>query len=323
MKINEKIIVHINNLDQGMFIQTDDINKPVLLFLHGGPGQPTITICDKYPTGLDKLFTVCWWEQRGSGISYDSKMDKKLMNVQQFIDDTLAVTEYLRKRFKKDKIYLMGHSWGSVLGILTVQQNPMVFEAYMGIGQVTNQDLSERLGYNFMCNAFERLDDEKNLRKLKKFKIVDGTPIPNSYLMTRTKSMTKLGVGVMHKKILILEISTMILLSSRYTVVEKCKYLKGMKLSMDSLFSEVMNKNYMIEVPKLEIPVYIFQGKYDYQVSYQLAKEYAKIIQAPLVGFYTFLDSAHSPCFEEPDKMIRVIKTDVLNKQTTLADQLR
>lgn len=104
MKIDEKIVIRINDQDQGMFITTDDLSKPVLLFLHGGPGQPTIAMCDKYPTGLDKLFTVCWWEQRGCGISYDSKMDKSLMNVQQFIDDTLIVTDYLRKRFKKEKI---------------------------------------------------------------------------------------------------------------------------------------------------------------------------------------------------------------------------
>ncbi|MEG0238531.1 MAG: alpha/beta hydrolase [Anaerorhabdus sp.] len=322
MRIDEKIMVPINDLDQGMFIQTEDISKPVLLFLHGGPGQPMIAMCEKFPTGLDKLFTVCWWEQRGSGISYDSKMNKNLINVQQLIDDTLAVTVYLRKRFKKDKIYLMGHSWGSVLGILTVQQNPFVFEAYMGIGQVTNQDLSERLGYEYMCTAFEKLDDKKNLRKLKKYELVEGKPIPNSYLMTRTKSMTKLGVGVMHNKISMFEISKIILGTKRYTMVEKVKYLKGMKLSMDILFDEVTNKDYMIAVPKLEIPVYIFQGKYDYQVSYQLAKKYAKKIHAPLVGFYTFLESAHSPCFEEPSKMIRIIETDVLNKQTTLADSI-
>lgn len=323
MKIDEKIVIRINDQDQGMFITTDDLSKPVLLFLHGGPGQPTIAMCDKYPTGLDKLFTVCWWEQRGCGISYDSKMDKSLMNVQQFIDDTLIVTDYLRKRFKKEKIYIMGHSWGSVLGILTVQQNPSVFEAYMGIGQVTNQDLSERLGYDFMCKEFMRLNDSKNLIKLRNHKMIEGKPIANSYLMTRTKFMMKLGIGVMHKNISITEISSVILLSKRYTVNEKIKYLRGMKLSMDCLFDEVMSKNYMVEVPTLDIPVYIFQGKYDYQVSYQLAKEYAKKLQAPQVGFYTFLDSAHSPCFEEPSKMIRIIETDVLNNQTTLADHLR
>ena len=134
--ISEKIFIRINGTKQGMFLQSENTQNPVLLFVHGGPGSPEIAFTAKYPTGLEKLFTVCWWEQRGSGISYSRKLTPQEMTMQQMISDTIAVTQYLCERFGKEKIYIMGHSWGTLLSVLTVQQQPELFYAYIGIGQV-------------------------------------------------------------------------------------------------------------------------------------------------------------------------------------------
>jgi len=106
--ISEKVFVNINGVEQGMFIMSKDVTHPVLLFLHGG--MPDYFLTQKYPTGLEDYFTVVWWEQRGSGLSYSTDIPPETMAVEQLISDTLAVTNYLRHRFGQEKIYLMGHS---------------------------------------------------------------------------------------------------------------------------------------------------------------------------------------------------------------------
>ena len=113
--ISEKVFVNINGVEQGMFIKSKDATHPVLLYLHGG--MPDTFLTQRYPTGLEDYFTVVWWEQRGSGISYSADIPPETMTLEQMISDTLEVTNYLRHRFGKEKIYLMGHSGGTFIGI--------------------------------------------------------------------------------------------------------------------------------------------------------------------------------------------------------------
>src|SRR3972149_6569643 len=103
--ISEKVFVNINGVEQGMFIKSKDATHPVLLYLHGG--MPDYFLTEKYPTGLEDYFTVVWWEQRGSVLSYSADIPRETMTLEQMISDTLEVTNYLRHRFGKEKIYLM------------------------------------------------------------------------------------------------------------------------------------------------------------------------------------------------------------------------
>ena len=91
-QLDEKIFIEVNGIRQGMFLQSENTENPVLLYLHGGPGSPEIAFTQDYPTGLEQLFTVCWWEQRGSGISYSRKVTKETMTIGQMIEDATAVT---------------------------------------------------------------------------------------------------------------------------------------------------------------------------------------------------------------------------------------
>ncbi len=142
--ISEKTWVHINGVEQGMFIKSKNVNNPVLLFVHGGPGMPEYWLTQRYPTSLEDYFTVVWWEQRGAGLSYNPNIPAETMTAEQFVSDTLEVTNYLRNRFGKEKIYLMGHSWGSYIGIQAAARAPELFHAYIGIGQISHQIESEQ-----------------------------------------------------------------------------------------------------------------------------------------------------------------------------------
>lgn len=321
--MDEKIFIEINGAKQGMFLRSENTENQVLLFLHGGPGSPEIAFTEKSQTNLEKIFTVCWWEQRGGGISYNRKITPQEMTIEQMISDTIAVTHYLCRRFGKEKIYIMGHSWGSLLGVLTVQRQPELFHAYIGIGQVAQQDRSERLAYTYMLNEFGKANNKKMVRKLKKFPIDNGGTVSMKYIMgVRTKGMNKLGVGITRSMISMLDCAVILFRFKGYTLGEKFKFLQGSVFSLKCLWDCVMQTDLIKQVPHLQVPVYIFQGKYDYQVSYVVARDFITALNAPIKGFYTFENSAHSPCFEEPEKMCNILREDVLKNQISLADNI-
>jgi pimeloyl-ACP methyl ester carboxylesterase len=133
----EKVFTDINGLRQGMFIQGKNATHPVLLYLHGG--LPEYFLTERHPTGLGDDFTVAWWEQRGAGLSWRPGIPPESMPAEQFIADTLAVTDYLRDRFGKDKIYLMAHSGGTFIGLQAAARAPQAYCAYIGVAQMVRQ----------------------------------------------------------------------------------------------------------------------------------------------------------------------------------------
>lgn len=320
--MTEKIFVTINGCRQGMFLQTQNDNKPVLLFVHGGPGSPEFVLNSKYPSGLESLFTVCWWEQRGSGLSYSKQIAKTEMTPETMISDTVAVAEYLKNRFSCKKIYLMGHSWGSVLGLLAAHRHPELFYAYLGTGQIKNAYQSEQLAYSFLLNEFEKTGNQKMVHKLKKFSVDAGGELSPQYFGLRSQAMDLLGVGIMHKGYSALQLAKDIFSFRGYSWKEKINFFRGSAFSAQCLMPVVLKLDLSETVQQLEIPFYLFQGKFDVQTSYTLAKQLFEQIDAPTKGFYTFHNSAHSPCFEEAEQMKKILAEDVLNATATHADRL-
>ncbi|QQK08780.1 alpha/beta fold hydrolase [Miniphocaeibacter halophilus] len=166
----EKIL--LNGVEQYIFIVGKNKNNPILLFLHGGPGFPELPLA--YNNGTDKQledkFTVCYWEQRGAGLSYSSKEDIKKLTVEDIVDDGIELSNYLRKRFNQEKIYLMGHSWGTFLGIKILWEKPEYFKGYFGIGQISDQTLSESMGYVRLLQSAEKKKNNIVFKKARKNK---------------------------------------------------------------------------------------------------------------------------------------------------------
>jgi pimeloyl-ACP methyl ester carboxylesterase len=301
-----------------MFIKGTDVRNPVLLYLHGG--MPDYFLTQKYPTGLEEYFTVIWWEQRGSGMSY--RADIPPVTAEQLIADTLEVTNYARQRFGKDKIYLMGHSGGTFIGIQAAARAPELYEAYIGVAQMSNQLKSEKLAYDYMLAQFKANGNADMVRKLEAAPVTltDGTP--EAYRAVRDEAMHRLGIGTTHDMQSIL--SGIVLPSWQspdYTLGEKvttwrAKAASGVSIVWDTVLATDLTK----QVPELRIPVYFFSGQYDYTVNSTLAKDYFNQLKAPVKGFYTFEQSAHSPIFEEPAKVRKIVLADVLLGGNSLAD---
>jgi pimeloyl-ACP methyl ester carboxylesterase len=318
--LSEKVFVSINGVRQRMLIQSRDISRPVLLYLHGG--MPEYFLQQKYPTGLEEIFTVVWWEQRGSGLSYSPDIPTDSMTVEQMVSDTIAVTNYLRQRFGKERIYLMSHSGGTFIGIQAAARAPELFHAYIGVAQMSSQLMSEKLAYDYMLQRFRAEGNTAMVRRLEASPVTldDGTPA--AYLALRDPGMHPLGIGTTHDmKSHITGVFLASLTCPEYTPMEKFRMWQGKARSGVSPFWETMTTTGLSRhVPRVDIPVYFLHGIHDYTVSYTEAKSYFERLEAPVKGFYTFQNSAHSPIFEEPEKARSILREDVLQGITTLAD---
>lgn len=324
--ISEKTFITVGGIQQGMFIKSKNVNNPILLYIHGGPAFPNYFLIDKFNPGLEAFFTVCYWEQRGGGLSYSSEVTLESMNFNQLASDAIEVTNYLRKRFAKEKIYVFAHSGGTPIALLAIAKEPKLFHAYIGMGQITHQAQSEKIAYRYILERYKNDGNKKRINELRKYPVLESDSNIVSFYKSsiRDRYMHELGIGTMHKmKSVFLEIFIPVWFCKAYTLREKINIWKSkfQFLPKTNLINEMMETDFSSKVPKVDIPVYFFSGKYDLTVNIDLSKAYLRKLQAPLKGFYTFNNSAHSPLFEEPLAFCRIIETDILNNRNDLADK--
>lgn len=316
--IAEKVHVEINGVTQGMIIRGSNINNPVLLFVHGGPAMPEYSLWDYYGSPLEDIFTVCWWDQRGAGLSYDAGLAAEDITLEHLVADAVGVTNYLRERFGQDKVYLMAHSWGTVPGIYTAQAAPELYHAYIGMSQITGMPGMTDIIVDYMTDQYRQQGNDKMAKKLEN--AVENGTFSGSSL--RDKAMHELGVGTTRDMDSVI---TGFFLPSwqcrSYTLKEKINLWQGRFGGTSHGLSVNTSVDLTKAIPKLEIPAYFISGSYDYTVYYGYSQIYLEKLEAPVKGFYTFAESAHSPLFEEPDKATLILREDVLTGHITHADK--
>lgn len=194
----EKII--IGEAEQWIYIRSKNSSKPVLLFLHGGPGGSAMSKLRYFNSDLEDYFTVVNWDQRGAGKSYSRSIPEEMFNIEQFVADTVEMTFYLKERFETEKIYLLGHSWGTIIGIMAAYQYPHLYHAYIGTAQVVEPGRGEQISYQY---ALEAASEEGNVSALAELEMIGPAPYPmdNQFwdkLLIQRKWLAHYG-GVVHK----------------------------------------------------------------------------------------------------------------------------
>ena len=322
--ISERTYLNVEGVDLGLFITGKDVTNPVLLFLAGGPGIPEYLLEQEYPTHLTNEFVVCYIEYRGTSISYHSNMKSEQMTTKQYISDVVHVTKYLQERFVQEKLYLLGHSFGTYLGLSVVNQYPELYYAYVAMSQITNQPESEKIAYQYMINEYRKAGNNRMEKKFEAYPIFTSDKILKEYSKSflRDQAMHKLGIGTtrdMHS------ITTGLILPSLrskiYTPIERFQIWKKRGfINASPVATDWKTFNAFDEITSIQIPVYFLGGIYDYTCCYSLQKDYYEVLKAPIKGFYTFNNSAHSPLFEEPEKTINILIKDVLRGSNTLSN---
>lgn len=310
----------INGARQRITIRGKDINNPVLLRVHGGPGSPTPPAISKIiGFDLEDLFTVCYWEQRGSGLAYNDSIPDSTITLNQIVDDGLVVTDYLKKTFKKDKIYIEGSSWGTTVSAFMVQKDPESFHAYIGIGQMANQPLSEQLSYDFVWTEAQKQNDTISINQLKR---IGRPPYPNKSNIEMTHACdVERSIVVKyappHMSIGFNTIKQMFL-DNGLTFSEKFSPMinnpEEIYPAYKLLWPTCFNSNLMRNVPEWQVPVYIMQGENDHFTETSLAKTYFDSIIAPSKKWYLFENATHAVQYEYPKKYRSIYINEILAK---------
>jgi pimeloyl-ACP methyl ester carboxylesterase len=297
----------LGGVDQRMLIRGRDVANPVLLYLHGGPGTSELGMVRQHniPT-LEQHFTVVVWDQRGAGMSYEARNPKSGMTVEQFIADTHELTVLLCQRFQQSKIFLVGHSWGSALGALTVRRFPELYHAYVGVGQIVDMRENERISYAWTLAQAEKAGDARSVAKLK---AIGPPPYLGKFrtkLMAQRKILGKYG-GEVHGNA---NGGTFILLGGlistrEYSWTDRINVVRGILAGIRLMWPQILEIDLMAQVPALKVPAYFLEGRYDYEAPAVLAERYFDVLEAPHKTLIWFEHSAHFVNTEEADAFNR------------------
>ena len=318
--ISGKFVMDINGAPNGFFINGMNKDNPVLLLVSSGPGTDDYVFTDKYKDmKLEEDFTVVYWDYRYMGIAYNNNADADSITLDNLLNDTEAVTEYLKERFNKDKIYIMGFSGGSKIALMEAQRHPENYYAYIGMAQcVTDSEENDTVMYNFMKGVFERRGDKKNLARLEdSITHLDSGNIKCNDWYVYVNLLHEAGGGTIKDKSEFEGITWPIITAKCYTLSEKIGYVKGMKMYRKTkLAEELHNFDYRKTITELEVPAFFISGESDYNCPWELVLDYCELIKAPQKHFYKIQGAAHSPLWENPKdtcRALREIKENTLN----------
>jgi pimeloyl-ACP methyl ester carboxylesterase len=313
--------ITLGDLKQWIFIRGTDQNNPVLLFLHGGPGAPLLGMSSsrKFDAKLIKHFTVVHWDQRGAGKSFYSDIPVDSMTLVRFVEDCNELIDYLRNRFHTQRVFVVAHSAGTVIGIKIANKYPEKIHAYVGVAQVINEYESQKVSYDFMVEEAEKSGDVGRLNTIKAI----GSPAYESYkkYIENAQHIGHYG-GFFHgKSVNMVIIMLNFLTSPEYSLSEGIGTLRnrGFYFTMNAMWAELKNVNLAEEIQSIKVPIYFFEGKYDMTTPSVLVEKFYDDLDAEKgKKLVIFENSAHFPMIEEKERydelLINVVLKDTLNR---------
>jgi pimeloyl-ACP methyl ester carboxylesterase len=296
---------------QWISIRGQDASKPVLLFLAGGPGGSQLATARYALGGLEEHFVVVNWEQPGAGKSFDA-VDRSTITPERYIEDAHALVLHLRERFGQDKVYVLGESWGSALGILLVQRYPELFHAFVGTGQMVAFLENDLMCYDFALNwARERGDTAKAA------KLAEQGPPPyygdgvawkeSAFLMdtfnymNQNPAIADNGANTFRD-----------LAAPEYGLYDKVSWFRGVLETLGVVYPQLWDVDFRQQATKLEVPVYFLLGRHDINAPAVLAEEYFQLLDAPHKEIVWFEHSGHTPWVSESDRFVQTMVDTVL-----------
>ncbi|MFX1607006.1 MAG: alpha/beta fold hydrolase [Promethearchaeota archaeon] len=310
--------ITLGGLKQWIFIRGMDQNNPVLIFLHGGPGEPSVGMSSsrRLDAELIKHFTVVHWDQRGGGKSYSSSIPVDSMTIDRLVEDCKELIDYLRNRFDKPKVFIVAHSSGTVIGIKTAHNYPEKIHAYVGVAQIINDCEHETINYNFI------VEEAKRLGKIKHQAAIEAIGLPPyetpnklwekaNYIVRYGGMMADFSIGKMIGLVL------PYLTSPEYSLMEGIRTLigKGRNFTTNALWKELTEVNFTREIDSIKVPIFFFEGKHDMITPTVVVEEFFNQLKAEGgKRLVIFENSAHYAMLEEKEKYLQTLIGDVLKE---------
>jgi pimeloyl-ACP methyl ester carboxylesterase len=300
--------LNIGGSDQWVLQRSENVDNPLILFLHGGPGTSQLTGNRRNTRELEKSFIVVNWDQRGAGKSYGAIHDAAKMNIDQFVADTRELTLVLLEKFGKRRIVLAGHSWGSAIGAMAVAKYPELYSCFVGIGQIANMAEGELASYRWTLDQARKMKARRAVRALEKM----GPPPYAGDWRAKTISersyVARFGGEVHNSRLGAVGIVLgNVLFSAEYGLFDRLNVFRGVLGSMKLLWPQLFKVDLFSSVPEMKVPVFFMEGRHDHEVPPEIAARYFAALKAPAKELMWFENSAHMVNSEERDLFCKVL----------------
>ncbi len=306
--------VKLGGMEQSILIRGYNQNNPVLLWLHGGPGSSQMPIAHYCDKELEKHYIVVQWDQRGAGKSNPSHFNEQTITYEQFIADGHQLTEYLKDRFDKEKIYLLGHSWGTQLGLELAGRYPEDYYSYIGVSQVVDNNLGNIIAYPWLLEQIKAKGAEKDLKAIKALGDPPFTDHEQYVKFVQLIDAYGGGFDLEFKKLFWIALQ-----APEYSLRDYWAWIKGANRGSGPMWEEsrYSSFNALERMPALNVPVYFFSGKNDYNTPLEAVKDYYENLNAPKgKKLIIFRKSAHTPFLGQSQEFTQAliqVKEETLN----------
>jgi pimeloyl-ACP methyl ester carboxylesterase len=305
--------VNINGSHQWISIRGKDMNKPVLLFLAGGPGGSQLATARFALAGLENHFVVVNWEQPGSGKSFDA-VKRATLTPDRYIEDARTLTLILRERFSQEKIYVLGESWGSALGILLVQRYPNLYHAFIGTGQMVAFLENDMMCYDF---ALQLAEEKGDTQKVESLTHQGPPPYYGKDVAWKETAFLMDGFAYMNANPAIADNGANTfrdLAAIEYGLYDKVSWFRGVIDTLGIVYPQLWNVDFREQATKLDVPIYFLIGRHDINAPTILTEQYFALLEAPHKQIVWFEHSGHTPWVSESDSFVQVMVETVLTQ---------
>lgn len=312
--VDERMQVSIGGIQQWITVRGNDSRNPILLFLHGGPAAPEMPTSWTFQHDWEDFFTVVQWDQRGSGKTYGANDPEKIrptLTIDRMEQDTAELVQYLRARYHKDKIFVIGHSWGTVLGLRLAEEHPEWLYAYIGMGQIIDMRQGEKAGYEATLKAAEAANNAQAIKELKAiapYPGADGT-LPLDKINTERNWSVYFG-GLTYRRDSYDYYFHAAKLSPDYSDADLKDIGDGSGLSLPTLLPQLAKVDFT-GTTEFRCPIVMFAGRYDDTTPSTVVADWFKTVHAPSKKFVWFEDSAHMMQIEQPGLVLMHLVDDV------------
>jgi pimeloyl-ACP methyl ester carboxylesterase len=313
--VEELLAIPVGGTRQWISVRGRDRSNPILLMIHGGPASPEMPTSWAFQGGWEDYFTVVQWDQRGAGKSYHANAPATIeptLSLDRITEDAAEVVDYLRHRYGKDRVFVLGHSWGSLVGLGLAHRHPELLYAYIGMGQVINGQENERVSYARTLHAAEAARNAAAIAELKAiapYPERDGS-LPLAKIGIERKWSNALG-GLVHGRSSIGHYLNLADLSPEYSDADVAAIDRGSQLSLPRLLPDLGAFDFT-HVTRYRCPIIIFAGRFDTTSPAEPTAEWLARVRAPRKRLIWFENSAHMMMVEEPGRVLVHLVQDVL-----------
>lgn len=304
--IQESFTVPIGGIDQWFSTRGKDSGNPIILFVHGGPAAPAMPSHWQFQRPIEEYFTVVHWDQRGAGKTLDENDPESAADslyIARYVEDVIEAAEHVRERYGKDKVVLLGHSWGSILGLRAALERPDLFHAYVGIGQVINTRENERLSFEYAVRQARAHENQAALDDLSAIAPYPGDrPLTRERIVTARKWAQHYG-GLSAYRADSRYYFRAPLLSPEYDADDVCAIDRGSLFTLGRVLPEFLEVDFT-DVTAFPLPVVMFMGRHDYTTPSQPTADWLEHVDAPYKQAVWFEHSSHMIPWEAPGKTL-------------------